>query len=873
MSVSEETKGQGLDEEMDGEGIVYGPVNRPREGPDSSTLVVGDPPTDVGTIADADTAKPPLLKDVEDPNALLGACGLQNLGNTCYMNAGLQCLRSIPSLVRCFLEESHPALVPLYSEKKEDKLLVCKGHLASRFRVLLQKLWSCRYSSVRPRAFKTTLGVRWNHFSDNRQHDCQEFMSVFLDSLHDDLQGHVQHAEEMEVDPITISNTLTNHSAPNDTLQNTSVITDTFRGMLKSEVVCHACSFSSIKEEPFFFLSVPIPHACECQIEVLWVPLCTQMGARRAVRVLVTVMNYGTVEDIKKSMISIAGLCVQCDLVLLAEVKDSAIQRIVTDSMLVKNISANTKLYAFEMASVGQPPPPQPAATPSHDVNRSQESGVKAADMATPSANAPSPSADASPPSADAPPPSTDAPPLSVGAPPSLTDAPPPSGVRSVVMEWHSCGICLEEMVDSDLLTHKECGAILCAVCLLASSEHSAQGDHIQCPICTVMVKPSEAFVPLSTPSKDAIIRLLQTNIMFRSDNSPDRPTVFGHPAILNLPSSGPASLLHDAVRALVPPTLIDNYWTLHLTDSKGIFCSRCMFQKGCKGCEVADTDVSIDLKPGDHLSVTFYQLEQESIKQASEAQSHLSLQTKRLSQATLSECLGAFSQREVLSWFCPQCKCDREATKVLFPCVYPKTLIVHLKRFLYHNMGVKVESPVLFPLTLETGGRVFHLVGCVCHFGSLNCGHYTAYSLNPVTKEWYYYNDETVTKEAPSDKDAQNVYLLFYADEQDLLPLLPFKLDHVVFNDEDEATVVEQLVKTFQPPPPPQTAAPPPQAAEPLPQVALQLNSTAVQPTDTRATSSDAHLPSAVQSDDASTREHMDTTITMQTAAVTDGH
>ena len=47
--------------------------------------------------------------------------------------------------------------------------LLLQGHMANRFAVLLQKLWSCRYSSVRPGALKKTLGVRWNHFSDNRQ--------------------------------------------------------------------------------------------------------------------------------------------------------------------------------------------------------------------------------------------------------------------------------------------------------------------------------------------------------------------------------------------------------------------------------------------------------------------------------------------------------------------------------------------------------------------------------------------------------------------------------------------------------------------------------------------------------------------------------
>ena len=55
---------------------------------------------------------------------------------------------------------------------------------------------------------------------------------------------------------------------------------------------------------------------------------------------------------------------------------------------------------------------------------------------------------------------------------------------QAVVMEWHSCSICLEEMVDSDLLTHKECGAIVCPSCLQASSEHYNQAQSlVPCPV------------------------------------------------------------------------------------------------------------------------------------------------------------------------------------------------------------------------------------------------------------------------------------------------------------------------------------------------------------------------------------------------------
>lgn len=129
---------------------------------------------------------------------------------------------------------------------------------------------------------------------------------------------------------------------------------------------------------------------------------------------------------------------------------------------------------------------------------------------------------------------------------------------------------------------------------------------------------------------------------------------MFGHPAILNLPSSSLGTSLYTTVGNLVPHPLTACEWTLNLTDSKvscaafnigshflpppllsstlslspppspssplpssqGLFCSRCPFQKGCRGCEIANASLSLDLKPGDHLSITFYQLRQESMKE-----------------------------------------------------------------------------------------------------------------------------------------------------------------------------------------------------------------------------------------------------------------
>ena len=55
---------------------------------------------------------------------------------------------------------------------------------------------------------------------------------------------------------------------------------------------------------------------------------------------------------------------------------------------------------------------------------------------------------------------------------------------KAVVMEWHSCAICLEEMIDSDMVTHATCGAVLCPSCLQSSVDHYQKEDGlVPCPV------------------------------------------------------------------------------------------------------------------------------------------------------------------------------------------------------------------------------------------------------------------------------------------------------------------------------------------------------------------------------------------------------
>jgi len=466
--------------------------------------------------------------------------------------------------------------------------------------------------------------------------------------------------------------------------------------------------------EPFVYLSVSLPHANERQFEIFWAPLHSMRGTRKVIKVLVTVMKHLTVREVKGALVEVLGMVLPQELVILAEVKEGSILRVLSDTFPLKNIdSVNSSLYAFEMAPLGEsatvesvpnhqsnssehatPPDPQsmgymlltnggavssnssqlpegPADSnrvvlgvgemlrdpwmpsmgtePSQNVDSSNDSNLdafgsevfvrdhvntpggkhsKESDSETEtlpakmmrgdndSGSSPVEAMAQSAPEAMECDLSVSCQSTSACAADDCEDAPanpvgphPSPARQAVVMEWHSCSICLEEMVDCDLLTHKECGAIVCPSCLQASSEHYNQEQSlVPCPICSTLVKPSEAFTPLATQdNSQTVIRLLQTNILFRTQSDDGSHYLFAHPAVLNLPSSEQSTYYYSAIAPLLPPAIASHDWSLCLTDSMGRYCSRCLYSSGCHGCVIANyNDIPLELKPGDHIAVTF---------------------------------------------------------------------------------------------------------------------------------------------------------------------------------------------------------------------------------------------------------------------------
>jgi len=114
-------------------------------------------------------------------SSMINIQGLDNNGNTCYLNASLQALLHTEPLVDYFL-----SLRYLRDVNIEGKFSL-GGRLAYIFGTLAREVWTTGRTALNPKGFIKELTSMFEQFQGHEQHDAQEFINVILDGLHEDL--------------------------------------------------------------------------------------------------------------------------------------------------------------------------------------------------------------------------------------------------------------------------------------------------------------------------------------------------------------------------------------------------------------------------------------------------------------------------------------------------------------------------------------------------------------------------------------------------------------------------------------------------------------------------------------------------------------
>ncbi|KAJ8312078.1 hypothetical protein KUTeg_009451 [Tegillarca granosa] len=600
-----------------------------------------------------------------------GATGLNNLGNTCFMNAAVQCVSNTWPLTQYFTGGLH------FYELNRTNPLGMKGHIAQRYGELVKDLWSGTSKTIAPLKLRWTIGKYAPRFNGFQQHDSQELLSFLLDGLHEDLNRvHDKPYVELKDSDGRPDEEVAEEAWDNHLLRNQSIIVDLFHGQLKSQVRCQECGHVSVRFDPFNYLSLPLPMESCIHLEIIAIRLDGSVPVKYGLRLNMD-EKYKT---LKKELSELTNI--PSDQILFVEIMGPIVKTLPQDNQKVRTLLGGI-LYAYEL-------PPQdeikPMTAEEEKISKSSiglndiQRGIVTKKLQSKSHH-------------EGPPPQNGAPPQFLQ--PNGIDTGPSSTNSTPSHSRNSSDVTMMGSVNSpeNSIMTKSVGDVFNGFVI---------GVHRKMNLMDVYFLSSQKTRPC----------LFGTPIILPClDNTTNQDLYqFVWTQVSRLVSPLPPSEAKSANHALdCDDSLGYEYpFTLKVVQKDGLTCAWCPWHRFCRGCKLVcdlsefnfgSSFIAIDWEPTAlHLR---YQTSHERF-----FEEHASVEESRKKQTEpidLDTCLQAFTKEEELGedelYYCSKCKKHCLASKKLEIWRLPPILIINLKRFQFLNgRWVKSHKIVKFP-------------------------------------------------------------------------------------------------------------------------------------------------------------------------------
>ncbi|XP_016324209.1 ubiquitin carboxyl-terminal hydrolase 31 isoform X2 [Sinocyclocheilus anshuiensis] len=232
-----------------------------------------------------------------------GVAGLKNHGNTCFMNAILQCLSNTELFAEYLALEQYRGDQTDDEKPKTNGVVQRKGgqdggEVTEQLSGLVRALWTFEYTPQHSRDFKNAVAKSAMQYRGNAQHDAQEFLLWLLDRVHEDLNHRVHPNIRASIKP-PIEEDDGALEGPSPPLSAGSFVQELFQAQYRSSLTCPHCQKQSNTFDPFLCISLPIPLP---HTRPLYVTVVYQGKYSHCMRIGVAVPLNSTVSRLREAV-------------------------------------------------------------------------------------------------------------------------------------------------------------------------------------------------------------------------------------------------------------------------------------------------------------------------------------------------------------------------------------------------------------------------------------------------------------------------------------------------------------------------------------------------------------------------------------------
>ncbi|XP_059893100.1 ubiquitin carboxyl-terminal hydrolase 31-like [Gadus macrocephalus] len=318
-----------------------------------------DDEKDDATFAPSSTTAGSVPSDDSDCGGFLfgdkipGVSGLKNHGNTCFMNAILQCLSNTELFAEYLALEQFKGAETALGEKtaksngaavvpaKRGSQPADGGEVTEQLSGLVRALWTFEYTPQHSREFKNVVSKSALQFRGTAQHDAQEFLLWLLDRVHEDL-NHLVQPETRLPQKLPVEEERVSEGA--QLPAPASFVQELFQAQYRSSLTCPHCQKQSNTFDPFLCISlpIPVPHTRPLYVTVVYQGKCSH-----CMRVGVAVPLSGTVARLRHAVATETKIPTQ-QIALTEMYFDGFHRSFCDDEDDLESVQESDSIFAFE---------------------------------------------------------------------------------------------------------------------------------------------------------------------------------------------------------------------------------------------------------------------------------------------------------------------------------------------------------------------------------------------------------------------------------------------------------------------------------------------------------------------------------------------